>query len=135
MCTQLCLRFRYAEGAGNVSIPFVEKVRWPDEKGSERSGLRTDLLGFVGGSLASMKGPRESNRMAWVIVGWKRPPYSECILRCVGRTWPRVKKVESALMISLSAIFNSLREIGCVLTCSGNTDRSSQVPIACYPDS
>ena len=96
MCTHACRRLRYAECAGNVSMPLVEKVRWLLLKGSMRSGLDSDVVGFSGGSLLK-KGPRESRRMAWAMVGWKRPPNGEWAERWVGRTWPKVKKVERPL--------------------------------------
>ena len=31
-----------------------------------------------------VKGERDSRRMASVMVGWKGPPYSENLCRCVG---------------------------------------------------
>lgn len=72
MWIQLCRRERYADGAGKVSRPVVVYVRTFAEKGSERSGLEgaREALDAVGGG----KGPLERRRMAWVIVGWKRPP-------------------------------------------------------------
>ena len=36
--------------------------------------------------------------MAWVIVGWKSPPYWEYAARWVGRVWPKEKNVDSALL-------------------------------------
>jgi hypothetical protein len=96
MCTHAWRRVRYAEGAGKVSMLLVEKVRWLLLKGSMRSGLDGDVAGFSGWSLLK-KGPLESRRMAWVMVGWKRPPNCEWAERCVGRTWPKVKKVERPL--------------------------------------
>ena len=68
MCTHACRLLLYWEGAGNVSSPFVEKVRWPLLKGSIKSGLLSDAVGFSGGSWFK-KGPRDSRRMACVIVG------------------------------------------------------------------
>lgn len=35
--------------------------------------------------------------MAWVIAGCARPPYGECASRCVGRTWPMLKKRDKGL--------------------------------------
>jgi hypothetical protein len=75
----------------------VEKVRWPDVKGSDKSGLAIDGFGVSGGSLEWMNGPLERRRMACVIVGWKSPPNCECIERWVGSTWPREKNVERTL--------------------------------------
>lgn len=92
---------RYADGAGNVSEPFVEYVRCPNVKGSERSAVLSDFLALVGCSCSWRNGPRESSRMASVTVGWKRPPYCEYWPRCVGRSCPNVKKVESALRLSV----------------------------------
>lgn len=98
MCTHACLLLAYCEGAGNVSMPFVEKVRWPLLKGSMRSGLFREVVGFSGGSLAAKKGPRDRRRIACAMVGWKRPPNCECALRWVGSVWPKVKKVDSPLI-------------------------------------
>jgi hypothetical protein len=72
---------RYADGAGKVSIPFVENVRCPPLNGSMRSGLLSDVAGLSGGPFSSKNGPRERSRMACVIVGWKRPPNGECAER------------------------------------------------------
>lgn len=97
MCTHACRLLSYADGAGNVSSPLVENVRCPPLKGSMRSGLFGDVVGFVGGSFSSRKGPRDRRRIACVMVGWKRPPNVEWADRWVGRTWPSVKKVDSPL--------------------------------------
>jgi hypothetical protein len=97
ICTHECRLVTYAEGAGNVSSPFVENVRCPPLKGSMRSGLLGDVIGFLGGSFSSKNGPRESKRIACVMVGWKRPPNDECAERWVGKTCPRVKNVERPL--------------------------------------
>jgi hypothetical protein len=45
MWTQQWRRDAYAEGAGKISLPFVEYVREPEEKGSMISGD----LGFSDG--------------------------------------------------------------------------------------
>jgi hypothetical protein len=57
-------------------------------------GVECDVFGIC---LVEEKGWEERRRMAWVMVGWKSPPYAECAARWVGRTWPKLKKVESAL--------------------------------------
>lgn len=59
-------------------MPFVENVRWPEVNGSVRSGLEMAFSDFLGDSSARKKGPRERRRIAWVKVGWNRPPNSEC---------------------------------------------------------
>lgn len=60
-----------------------------DEKGSVREG--------EGGEVGGEKGGRESRRMASRRVGWKGPPWGSWWRRCVGRVWPRMKKVDMAL--------------------------------------
>jgi hypothetical protein len=51
-------------------------------KGSDASTAWERLEG------SSENGWEERRRIASVIVGWKRPPWEEYALRCVGRTWP-----------------------------------------------
>jgi hypothetical protein len=46
------------------------------------------------GGVGEVVGPRERSRMDWVMVGWLGPPKGEWARRCVGRVWPRLKKVE-----------------------------------------
>lgn len=53
--------------------------------------------GGVGGGVERREVGSQRRRTAWVMVGWKRPPWGECTRRWVGRTWPRVKKVERNL--------------------------------------
>jgi hypothetical protein len=66
-----------------VSTPLVEYVKFPDVKGSSRSGDRglSDNLeageSVIPRGSSDEKGWEESNRIAWVIVGWKRPPWVE----------------------------------------------------------
>lgn len=67
-------------------------VRCAEEKGSVMS-----RCGIFADSFESWESREDSSRMAWVIVGWKRPPWGECMLRCVGKTWPNAKKVENVL--------------------------------------
>ena len=77
------------------------------ENGSMMSGLFGDMetSGFDRLDWEAENGGEERRRIAWVIVGWKRPPCAgEYALRCVGRTWPRVKKVERALRVSVNAV-------------------------------
>lgn len=67
-----------------------------DEKGSEMSGdLKERSTGEA--VLEGVNGGRESRRMASRRVGWKGPPWGSLCRRCVGRTWPRTKKVDIAL--------------------------------------
>ncbi|KAJ6439997.1 zinc finger containing protein [Purpureocillium lavendulum] len=81
------LRFEeYAAGAGYESAPSVEKER----------------LGGVG----DVEGPDRSST-AWVMVGWYSPPKDECHSLRVGRTWPRLKKVEKKLRKSAAVTLNS----------------------------
>ena len=63
-------------------------------------------VGFVGCG----KGPRLRRRMACVMVGWKRPPWGEWAVRCVGRTWPREKKVERRLWPLLAIVVSTAVE-------------------------
>jgi hypothetical protein len=112
MCTHECLRLRYADGAGNVSCPFVENVRCPPLNGSTRSGLLSDDAGVLGAVRSSKNGPRERSRIACVMVGWKRPPNGEWAVRCVGSTCPNVKNVEMPLY---SVNRRSIRDIQRVL--------------------
>lgn len=53
--------------------------------------------------------------MAWVIAGWKRPPWAECFSRWVGRTWPEVKKLEKNLRGGLVQLlwFGPTSGVGC----------------------
>ena len=68
-----------------------------EEKGSAMSGECSE--GFTEeGASAGWKGGWERRRMASRIVGWKGPPWGECWKRWVGRTWPRVKNVDNALI-------------------------------------
>lgn len=72
MCTQLCLRDRYAEGAGKTSVPVVVYVRAEEENGSMISGEDGDtetwgVCNSVAGALE--KGCEERRRIAWVMVG------------------------------------------------------------------
>jgi len=79
----------YAEGAGKVSVPLVLYVSVPDVKGSAMSGLRGSREGFVAEVEVGdfwEKGWDDRSRIAWVIVGWKRPPCIEYAPRWVGRT-------------------------------------------------
>jgi hypothetical protein len=79
MWTQLCFRERYADGAGKTSVPVVVYVKALDEKGSIISGdLRDiDTRGVSAECGVREKGCEERRRIAWVIVGWKRPPWAE----------------------------------------------------------
>ena len=61
------------------------------ENGSVMEGVDEGIGGWGG------KGGRESSRMASSMVGWKGPPWGSWCRRCVGRTWPRMKKVDMAL--------------------------------------
>jgi hypothetical protein len=70
----------------------------PVVKGSVRSGdlgLREgeewEVLGL--GSEAE-NGWAERRRIAWVMVGWKRPPCGEYLVRCIGRVWPNEKNAD-----------------------------------------
>lgn len=59
-------------------------MRAVEEKGSTISGLEGDKEGSDAlgcGAEEEKKGCDESRRMAWVIVGWKRPPWGEYIDR------------------------------------------------------
>ena len=53
--------------------------------GSTRSGPDGTGEGCEDGAAY---GPLLNNRMACVMVGWKRPPYFECADRTVGRVLP-----------------------------------------------
>lgn len=87
MWTHENLREGYAEGAGNSSVPFVEYVMARPLKGSLIAGEASVFRVFENGC-------EERSRMAWVRVGWKRPPWEgEYAVRWVGRTWPYEKKV------------------------------------------
>ena len=71
-----------------------------EEKGSEISG---ELNEWSAGKaeLVGENGGRESKRTASRRVGWKGPPCRSLWRRCVGRTWPRTKKVDIALQFDL----------------------------------
>jgi hypothetical protein len=56
----------WMDGQGTTSRPLVENVR---------------------GRAVVVDG-EERRRMASVKVGWKRPPWGECLSLWVGRTWP-----------------------------------------------
>ena len=43
-------------------------------------------------------GCADRRRIACVMVGWKRPPYSEYFVRCIGRVWPNEKNAEVPLL-------------------------------------
>lgn len=83
-----------------MSSPVVEYVRVLEVKGSIISGDLGDIetLGVGRSEEVVEKGWGERRRIAWVMVGWKRPPWTgEYAQRWVGRTWPSVKKVERTL--------------------------------------
>jgi hypothetical protein len=42
-------------------------------------------------------GCADRRRIACVMVGWKRPPYGEYFVRCIGSVWPNEKNAEEAL--------------------------------------
>jgi hypothetical protein len=73
----------------------------PEVNGSVMSGD----LGFSEGEEWAVLGlgSEEENgcadrrRIACVMVGWKRPPYCEYFVRCMGRVWPKEKNAEVAL--------------------------------------
>ena len=73
-------------------------MKWPlgEEKGSEISG-ESNERSTGRAELVGEKGGRESRRTASRRVGWKGPPCGSLWRRCVGRTWPRTKKVDMAL--------------------------------------
>lgn len=60
-------------------MPFVLKVSAPDVKGSEMSGLLgwKEAFDACSSGRPCEKGWDDRRRIAWVIVGWKRPPCGE----------------------------------------------------------
>jgi len=70
----------------------------------ERSGRSMVDESSTCGRVLDLKGCFDSRRTAWVIVGWKRPPWTEWSSRCVGRTWPSVKNVEVNLKTPVSLL-------------------------------
>lgn len=67
----------YADGARKASAPFVVYAGTGSisENGSTQ---RFHLDGGVDGAYGiEENGPRDNNRIACVMVGWKSPPYSE----------------------------------------------------------
>ena len=71
-----------------------------EEKGSEISGKLNEWSTGKAELVGENRG-RESKRTASRRVGWKGPPCRSSWKRCVGRTWPRTKKVDIALWFGL----------------------------------
>lgn len=93
---------KYSDEAVKIRIECTDRIRKAvldvrRQRGYSDEDPKNNLASTWLREGMNREGPRDRRRMACVIVGWNRPPNCECALRCVGRVWPNVKKVDSPL--------------------------------------